>query len=94
MTFERIQALSEVVRRYKSFSPHDETVVIISFENMHELQAKCVKAVTYCKDGRHYFMDAKVILNRHSEDDYLAVAYWRNGKLEDIAEVTDEEVKS
>lgn len=94
MTFERIQALSEVVRRYRSFNPYDETVVIISYDLMHELQAKCVKALTYTMDKRHYFMDAKVILNRHCEDDYLAVAYWRNGKLEDIAEITDEEVKS
>lgn len=94
MTFTRIQALAELVRRYRSANPDYETVVIISFDNLSEMRAKCTWQLMFTKDKEDYFMGCKVIMRHYNSKDYLAVAYLdATGNISDVVEITQEEMK-
>lgn len=92
MTFQRISALAELISRYKEHQkPEDEVVVIVSFDNLAEMRAKCTWQLMFTKDYEDYFMGCKVIMSR--SNNYLAVAYLDEleDKYHDIIEITDEE---
>lgn len=97
MTFARLSALSEFITRYKSYkgkSPFDDVVVIISFDLLSEMRAKCVKSNWLEANGAEYFMGCKIIMSK--ANNYLAVAYLHEleDRFHDIIEITDEEVKA
>lgn len=88
LTFKRINALSEVISRYNTYNSDDVVVVIIiSFDLLSELRAKCVKSIWLKDNGEELFMGCKVIMSR--ESDYLAVAYLNEDEEQyhDIEEV-------
>ena len=92
MTFQRISAVAELISRYEGKkSSFDTVVVIISFDLLSELRAKCVKSICLVKDGDEFFMGCKMIMSKSSN--YLAVAYWDEleDRFHDIIEITDEE---
>lgn len=96
MTFARIQALCELIDRYSLF-PHslnDDVIVIIGFDLLSELRAKCVKSFIATDKGKEYFKDCQVVVDL--APDYLAVAYQNriDGKYHDISEITDEDMTS
>lgn len=96
LTFKRINALSEVISRYKAFNSDEDVVVIISFDLLSEMRAKCVKSIWLKDNGEEFFMGCKVIMSNVNMGNYLAVAYLNEleGRFHDIIEITDEEVKA
>ena len=93
MTFARIQALCELVRRYKYYAPAtSEVIVIISFALLPELRAKCTKSMIINNKNIEYFMGCQVVVDLAS--DYLAVAYMNinDGQYHDISEITNEDM--
>ena len=93
MTFQRISALCELISRYEYHKkPEHEVVVIISFDKLSEMRAKCTKQLMFTKDKEDYFMGCKVIMSHYNSKDYLAVAYLdATGNISDVVEITDEE---
>ena len=92
MTFQRISACAELISRYKrNVSSFDSVVVIISFDLLSEMRAKCVKSIWLEENGEEFFMGCKVIMSKTSN--YLAVSYLNDleDRFHDIIEITDEE---
>lgn len=92
MTFQRISACAELISRYEGHkSSFDTVVVIISFDLLSEMRAKCVKSIWLEENGEEFFMGCKVIMSKASN--YLAVAYLNDleERFHDIIEITDEE---
>ena len=92
MTFQRISALAELISRYNYYErPFDSVVVVISFDLLSELRAKCTKSMMVRDNGEEYFMGCKIIMSH--ESNYLAVAYLNDleDKYHDLIEITSEE---
>lgn len=79
MTFKRLSALTEMVRRYQGIKPYENVVILISFDQLSDLRAKCVKSLIVNQNYQEYFMGCQLIMV-HDEHDYVAVAYARDGK--------------
>lgn len=97
MTFQRISAVAELISRYEGHkSSFDTVVVIISFDLLSELRAKCVKSIWLEENGAEYFMGCKVIMSNANMGNYLAVAYLNEleDRFHDIIEITDEETEN
>ncbi len=77
MTFERLSALAWLVRKYECHKMPDENVVIlISFDQLSELRAMCLKSMIFTQENKEYFMGCEVEMVH--EHDYVAVAYARD----------------
>ena len=99
MTFQRIQALCDLINRYKSYLlsfkcpyPDDKVVVFISFDILNELRAKCVHKMWLKENGDEFFMGCQVIIDL--APDYMAVAYMgkANGQYHDVKSITEEDM--
>ena len=86
MTFKRLSALVEKINEYREKKPHENVVVFISFDQLSDLRAKCVKSLIVNQNYQEYFMGCQLIMV-HNEHDYLAVAYEFNGIITDKQEV-------
>ena len=77
MTFERLSALAKMVSKYQDKMTNDNVVILISFDQLSELRAKCTKAMMLTQD-QVYLRGCKLIMVQ-GEHDYLAVAYETHG---------------
>jgi hypothetical protein len=98
LTFKRLGALAQIINRYNSYLlsykctyPDDMVVVIISFDLLNEMRAKCVHKMWLNENGAEFFMGCKIFMS--TETNYLAVAYLNelDDKFHDIIEITEEE---
>ena len=99
MTFQRIQALCDLINRYKSYLksfkcpyPDDKVIVFISFDLLNELRAKCVHKMWLKENGEEFFMGCQVIVDM--AHDFMAVAYMdrSNGRIHDTSSITEEDM--
>ena len=84
MTFERVSALAKMVSKYQGKMTNDNVVILISFDQLSELRAKCTKAMMLTQD-QEYLLGCKLIVVH--EHDYLAVAYESQGYIYNKQEV-------
>lgn len=79
MTFQRLSALTELVSKYEHHCiPEAKVVILISFDQLSELRAMCLKSMVFTQNSQEYFMGCEVEMVH--EHDYVAVAYARDGK--------------
>lgn len=88
MTFKRLSALTEMVRTFQAEKPYENVVILISFDQLSELRAKCTWQMILTQQMQEYFIGCKLIMV-HDKHDYLAVAYELNGII-----YNEQEVKS
>lgn len=86
MTFERLSALAKMVRRYQGIKPYENVVILIRFDQLSDLRAKCVKSLIVNQNYQEYFMGCQLI-KVQGEHDYLAVAYETHGCIYNKQEV-------
>lgn len=86
MTFKRLSALTEMVRRYQGIKPYENVVIFISFDQLSELRARCLKSMVTTENYQEYFIGCKLIMV-HDKHDYLAVAYETHGCIYNKQEV-------
>lgn len=79
MTFHRLSALTELLSNYEHHKmPEEKIVILISFDQLSELRAMCLRSMVFSQDDKEYFMGCEVEMVH--EHDYVAVAYARDGK--------------
>ena len=79
MTFQRLSALTELVRKYEHHKmPEEKIVILISFDQLSEMRAMCTRSMMFTQEGQEYFMGCEVEMVH--EHDYVAVAYARDEK--------------
>lgn len=88
MTFKRLSALTELVRTFQAEKPYENVVILISFDQLSELRAKCTWQMILTQERQEYFIGCQLIMV-NDKHDYLAVAYELNGNI-----YNEQEVKS
>ena len=96
MSFQRFQALCELIKRYRRYNDTDyNTVVIVGLDTLGELRSKCVKTLFETRDNaQEYFYGSRIMLLTKGST-YLAVAYEDklSGVITSITEITEEDFK-
>ena len=95
MSFQRFQALTELIKRYRRANDKDYyTIVICGFDVYSELKRRCVKIMFETReDKQEYFCGSRVVVTKDSN--YLGVAYVDKltGETSNISEITEEDFK-
>lgn len=86
MTFKRLSALTEKVRTFIDEKPYEKVVILISFDQLSELRAKCTWQMIVTQEMQEYFIGCQLIMV-HDKHDYLAVAYELSGNIYNEQEV-------
>lgn len=93
MTFERLSALTKLVREYECHKmPAENVVILISFDQLSELRAMITKSLLLTQENKEYFMGCEVVMVL--EHDYVAVAYVRDGEFYKKQEVSAELIQA
>lgn len=95
MSYQRFKALTELIKRYRSYDESKYTIVICGFGTLSELRLKCVKALFETReDKQEYFYGSRIILDTEISYDYLAVAYSDkvSGEISRLTEIKEEAV--
>lgn len=95
MSFQRFQALTELIKRYRRSNDKDYyTIVICGFNVYSELKRRCVKGMFETReDNQEYFYGSRIVDSKDSN--YLGVAYVDKitGEISNISEITEEDFK-